>query len=176
MESEITSRSILGDSNLIGLWYLTMLGCGRANKVFYAANHNLVYALDWASRCDFLEGAFIGDLFIGVGFAENTITFDTKLGPITRSEMGFGFLPNCNVFQALKAGRVIMQSCFDKLNVDHMFGTTPEPNKEALAYVRRLGLKMYGPVPNFCMYNGDYVGAYTSHISKDEWTKTKKNS
>ena len=164
-------RSIKGNHNLIGLWYLTMLGQGRANKVFYAANHDLAYVLDWASGLDFIHGAFVDGSLIGVGFVENLVTFETSDGPISRAEMGFGFMENCNVFEALKAGRIIVSNAFSELNLDHAFGTTPELNKKALAYIKRLGFKLYGPIPDFCSYLGKYSGVYTSHISRKEWNR-----
>lgn len=166
--------SIKGDPNLCGLWYLSMRGCGRADKVFYAGPHDLESVLSWIKLTNVFYGAFKDNQLIGVGFVENIQTFHSKVGVITRGEMGFGFLPNCTVFDALQAGRIMVNYCFED-GIDHLFGTTPELNKEALMYAKRLGFDLYGPVPNSCFYLGDYIGQYTSHISKEKWNAGRKN-
>ncbi len=154
-----------------------MVGTGRGDQVFYAAKHDLQGALNWATKCDFIHGVFLEEKLIGVGFVENVLRFNTNQGQISRGEVGFGFLPSCSIFQALDGGRKMLDTFFNKLDIDHLFGTTPEPNKAAIAYAKRLGFSIYGPVPDFCAYNGDYVGIYTSHLSRTEWTKkNSKNS
>lgn len=170
----ITVRDISGNSNLIGLWYLSMLGCGRADKVFYAAPHDLQYVLDWSKDITII-GAFKDDVLIGTGFVNNIQDFTGDNWSRRRAEVGFGFLPNCSIFESLRAGREILDICFSKdgLGIDDMFGTTPEPNKQAVAYIRRIGLALYGPIPNFTNYLGKHVGVYTSYISREQWNQQR---
>jgi len=168
----ITIESIKFSPNHIGWWYLGMVTAGRADKVFYANQHDLQYALTWAKQCNHFWGAFSGDNLIGVGFVENEQFFKSDLGELYRAELGFGFMPNCTVFEALEAGRKMLDASFAEGYTD-LFGTTPEHNLPALAYAKRLGLKLYGPVPNFCHYLGLKSGVYTSHISREEWNKLK---
>jgi hypothetical protein len=168
----IQVEPIKGNHNLIGMWYMLSLPDGRADRVFYAAKHDLKYVLDWADQCDYIGGAFLDGQLIGIGFAENLMRY----GETSRVEVGFGFLPNCNIMQALQAGRKILSHFFETLDVENAFGTTPEKNREALAYIKRLGLKLYGPVPNFCTYLGAVSGVYTSHITREEWKQLNKHN
>lgn len=162
---------IRNDPNLIGLWYLQMKGCGRADQVFYAdPDHNLEMVLSWGKRQNALYGAFRDDMLIGVSFVDNLLSFHSW----RRAELGFGFLPNCTGFQALGAGRLMMDAAFTDLGVNHMFGTTPELNKKALQYSRLLGLKQYPVIPNFCNYLGQCCGVVYSHISKEQWNEQRK--
>jgi hypothetical protein len=87
--------------------------------------------------------------------------------------MGFGFLPTTTGRQALRGAKLMAEESFETLGVDHMFGTTPDLNTEAVRFVKLLGFKMVAHIPNFCSYLGEYCGAYTSYISREEWTTTK---
>lgn len=152
-----------------------MVSSGRADKVFYANIHDLDYALQWAKDCHNIWGAFSGDKLIGMGFTQDPAEFGSVLdnpNNVYRAELGFGFMSNCTIFEALEAGRMMLDAAFAEGFTD-LFGTTPEHNLPALAYARRLGLKLYGPVPNFCHYLGLKSGIYTSHISREEWNKLK---
>jgi len=172
----ISVHSLKGQYNLLGLWYLGMLHSGRADKFFYAGEHTLKSALEWSDKTSYIGGAFLGDDLIGLGFAQDLLHFDTDDGVIIKATIGFGFLPGPNIFQCVKAGRQIVTDCFSTTPIDHMFGTTPDKNREALAYIKRIGFQLYGPIPNYCMYNGEYTGAYKSHISRKEWLLKNNNS
>jgi RimJ/RimL family protein N-acetyltransferase len=67
----------------------------------------------------------------------------------------------------LDAGRQMLGMTFDQYNIDYLFGTTPAVNKAALAYAKRLGFEMYGPIPNSCAFRGKIESTYISHITKD---------
>lgn len=166
----LSVRSIKGDYNLIGWWYLNSVLCGRADKVFYASDHNLKDILDWFDRLTVCIGAFRDELLIGVGFVDTTIIFNKE---IKRGEVGFGFLPNCNVIQALQAGRLIIDQLTGEYGYTLLLGTTPLLNKEALAFAKRLGFDQYGPIPYTSFYLGELTGTFTSVLTKEKWIQKK---
>ena len=164
----ITIQPINKSPNLIGLWYLNMVHSGRADQVFYSFPHNLKFALDWAMNTTAFYGAFRGDELIGAGWVDNVLAIGGD-PPATKAELGFGFMPNCGIFEALQAGRLMLDYSFDVYGIDFLFGTTPLSNKAALAYAKRLGLRLYEPVENFCTYQGKIDACVTSSISKEVW-------
>lgn len=168
----INIHPINKSSNLIGLWYLTMAHSGRANQVFYAFPHDLKFALDWAMNTTAFYGAFRGEELIGAGWVDNVIAIGGE-PVLTKAELGFGFMPNCSIFEALQSGRLMLDYSFDVYGIDFLFGTTPLSNKAALAYAKRLGLRMYEPVDNFCTYQGKIDACVTSSISKEDWIERR---
>ena len=150
-----------------------MVRAGRASQVFYSFPHDLKFALDWSIRTAIFYGAFRDDELFGAGWVDSPLVIGTE-PTLTKAELGFGFMDNCNVFEALQAGRLMLDYSFDVCKVDFLFGTTPLSNKAALVYARRLGLRMYEPVENFCTYQGKVDACVTSSISKERWNERRK--
>lgn len=150
-----------------------MLQSGRANQVFYTFPHDLKFALDWAMKTAIFYGAFRGDELIGAGWVENPLIIGVE-PTLTKAELGFGFMDNCNVFEALQAGRLMLDYSFDVCKVDFLFGTTPLSNRPAIVYAKRLGLRTYEPVENFCTYQGKIDACVTSSITKEQWNERRK--
>ena len=169
----LSVKSIKGDYNLIGYWYLTSVMCGRADKIFYAAPHNLKDILAWFDRLNICLGAFKDDQLIGVGFVDTIIQFNEST---SRGEIGFGYLPCCTVIEALATGRMMINTILNITNGATLVGTTPEPNKSALAFAKRLGFKQFGPIPHTSYYLGEVTGTYTSIMTKEEWNGRKQKS
>ncbi len=149
-----------------------MVHSGRANQVFYAFPHDLKFALDWAMNATAFYGAFRGEELIGAGWIDNLLVIGSD-PPVVKAELGFGFMPNCNIFEALHSGRLMLDYTFDVYGIDFLFGTTPLSNKAALAYAKRLGLRQYEPVDNFCTYQGKIDACVTSAISKETWIERR---
>ena len=157
------------DENLIALWYLLMQNCGRADEVFYSGPHDIRYVLDWAKNCKFWI-AKNGNMCIGAAWISEFVNIGEIETPEIKAELGFGFINNCTIFQSMKAGRMILSDISEKFPlVKHLFGTTPKPNAHALAYAKRLGLKLVAETPSFCKYKGAVQSAITSYWSREDW-------
>jgi hypothetical protein len=109
-----------------------MLHTGRANQVFYSFPHNLKTCLDWVAETVVFYGAFRDSELIGASWLQNLLVIGGD-PPLTKAELGFGFMPNCNVFEALHAGALMLDYSFDVYGIDFLFGTTPRSNRAALA-------------------------------------------
>lgn len=157
-------------NNEFALWYLLSLSSGRADS-FFIPGHDIEFAINWAKGLPFIQGAFRKSDLIGIGYADNVLSYPVDGKIVRRADVGFSFLKNCNVFEALAGGRELLSNCFNELNLDHVFGSTSEGNKPALAYCKRIGMKAHGPVPNFSWYDGKLTGSYTLTISREEWNK-----
>ena len=170
---------ITGNTDIVAAWYY-LLNKDRIPKVFYAdeGQQDILSVLTWAKTVPRMYGAFIGTALLGLGWIESIVPYNLSTGVTYRAEMGFGFTPNSTVFQALYGGRMMVDKAFEESTVDFIFGTTPELNKEAIAYIKRLGFSMYGPIPNYCSYLGKLSGCYTSYVERKSWHeyRTKQTS
>lgn len=150
-----------------------MLHAGRADQVFYSFPHDLKTCLDWVAGTTAFYGAFRDSELIGAGWVQDLLVIGGDPA-LTKAELGFGFMPNCTVFEALESGRLMLDYSFDVYGIDFLFGTTPRSNRAALAYAKRLGLRMYEPVENFCTYMGKVDACVTSSISKEDWHERRQ--
>lgn len=147
--------------------YCRLVQEGTAQKVWYQGNYSLHWLLGWTADPKNATILFIKDgKLCGAGW----VTERQALGDTGKykAEIGFAFFRDTPIFEALKFGRLALKYIADVYEVDYFFGTTPEENRHALAYAKRLGLKLVGPVPNFCSYLGEVKGVYFSYISAEE--------
>jgi hypothetical protein len=92
-----------------------------------------------------------------------------QVGDTTRAEVGFAFLPGGSIFTKLEMGRRMIDWMFSEAHVDVLFGTTPVQNKPALAYAKRLGFSLHGPIPDFSAWRGQSTDVWVSKLSRKEW-------
>lgn len=154
--------------------YLRLVEDGLAQRVWYQGDYSLHWLLEWTADPQngtiiFLRNHDGVASLVGAGWVTNK----TPLGDTgkNKAEIGFAFFKDTPIFEAIRFGRLALKYIADVFDVDYFFGTTPEDNKPALAYARRLGLKLVGPVPNFCSYLGEVKGVFFSSISAEEINK-----
>lgn len=175
MSLEIKVLDVKHHADLLAWLYLKLKLEGRADKIFYQAPHDVVYFLTWVDQLAVFYGGFKDDILVGGGWVGMPSLLEAKedqaplCGKTTfrKAEIGFGFSGDCSVFEALQMGRLMLETTFDSYKIDFLFGTTPESNKAALMYARRLGMELIGPTPNTCVFNGKIEGTYTSHLTKE---------
>jgi RimJ/RimL family protein N-acetyltransferase len=63
---------------------------------------------------------------------------------------------------------MILDYWFDYLNIDVIFGVTPEPNRAALIYVKRAGFKEVGRIPNYTTFDKQVVTGVITSMTKQE--------
>ncbi len=64
---------------------------------------------------------------------------------------------------------MILGYWFEVLKMDLVVGVTPEPNRAALIYVKRAGLKEVGRLPNYTTYKGAIVTGVVTSMTKQEY-------
>lgn len=97
-----------------------------------------------------------------------------------KAEAGMAFFRKTHPRDALLACAMGTDWVFEELNVDVMFGVTPEKNKAAVKFFKRLGRDFYGPIPLFTCFpdgNGGYepCGAYVSAMTRGKWSGVRSN-
>lgn len=102
--------------------------------------------------------------FIGMGWIN---TFQRMGGGHAKAEVGFGFFDGGSVFEKVRLVRMMVDWVFEHLDVDAIFGITPEPNRSAVAFIKRVGFDIVGPLPAYATWGGELCGAYVSCITKE---------
>ena len=148
----------LWDDKVLANIYLRLDAAGLADKVWYQSGHSLSWFLNW-SHCP-ENGTVIlarnngtSVELCGIAWISNK----QELGDTGtyKGEIGFAFLPEVSVGDAIKLGRIGLKFIAGVFNIDYLYGATPDSNKRALAYAKRMGMQMYGPIPNHCVYLGE---------------------
>jgi RimJ/RimL family protein N-acetyltransferase len=65
--------------------------------------------------------------------------------------------------------RLMLDWTFTSRKADVVYGVTPEPNRLAVAFARKLGFTMHGPVPYWSQFRGEACSCYIDTMTRDEW-------
>jgi len=65
--------------------------------------------------------------------------------------------------------KIVLEYWFDWLKLDIIIGMTPETNRAALLYAKRIGLKEIGRIPSFTTLSGEIVGGVVTYMTKDQY-------
>lgn len=161
----------LWDDKVLANFYLRLDAAGQADKVWYQSEHSLSWFLNW-SHCPengtVILGKRIGESveLCGIGWVSNK----QELGNTGqyKGEIGFAFLPEVSIWDAVKLGRIGLRFISQTFDIDFFYGATPSRNKHAVAYAKRLGLQMFGPIPNHCIYLGEPDALWFSYVAASE--------
>jgi len=105
----------------------------------------------------------------GLGWVSDAV----RMNSFTKAEIGIGMF-RCAGKDNLAFGKMMLQSFFSKYAIDVLFGTTPEPNRLALRYSRKLGFDLAGPIPDYCSWRGALTDGWISHMSKSQWLERNR--
>jgi len=64
---------------------------------------------------------------------------------------------------------MILEYWFEQAGIDTLIGLTPEPNRAALLFIRRVGFKEVARIPNYTTFNNEVVTGVTTMMTKDEY-------
>lgn len=73
----------------------------------------------------------------------------------------------------LTFGKLMLDFAFEELKVDILYGITPEKNRAAVWYMRKIGFQPFGPIPGLCCWRGEECGGIMSVLTKDAWQAAK---
>ena len=96
-----------------------------------------------------------------------------------KAEAGIAFFRKTSPRDALMTAAMGTEWAFNELGVDVILSVTPEPNKAAVRFFKRLGREPFGPIPMMTCFpdgKGGYepCGAYVSAMTKVKWQETRK--
>ena len=146
--------------------------------IFYEGEPSLTWFLDWSTRpTNHYLGGFMrpgldkDPLFVGMGwFCQET---NLNEGELIKSEVGMGFFRDYQrAGITVPVGRLMLDVAFERMGFDSLFGTTPVQNRAALAYARKLGFGLSGPIPDYTLWEGKPTGVMISHMTRAMWDES----
>lgn len=157
-------------------FYLDMELSGALPLVFYESEPDIRWFLDWMAEPDtYTMSAWRvhpdpdAAVLAGVGFVNHY----RNMGSLIKAEVGFAFTSkmgaSTSIFQKIQLVRGMITGVFTMTDVDAIHGVTPERNEAAVALIRRVGMRLFGPVPNYTVWNGRPCGVYLSEADKETW-------
>lgn len=159
----------------LGKAYFTFLEEGTLPIIFYERVYGLAEFLGWAMdpKNIFLaafEQAKDDDPdsmeLRGISWINRPVAMNAA-GDLTKSEIGMGFFRGSK--HNLAFARLMLRWLFDHLDLDVIFGTTPEQNRAAVKFARELGFSITGPIPSFTSWHGELTGAWISSLTKQQF-------
>jgi hypothetical protein len=90
-------------------------------------------------------------------------------GRYRKAEVGQAFFRK--VHDPAGYAKIVIDWAFDNLKLDALFGTTPEPNKAAVQFARKLGFHMIGPLDCYATWQGELCGCWISVMTLGRWAE-----
>lgn len=162
--------------------YLRLKRDGQLPVVFYQGEPPDVRRfMDWYSQSEGRAVIVVGGWdvsaeeeprFLGMGF----VNAMEKCEGLTKAEVGFAFFKDVSIFQQISLMRAMISHLFITYPIDTILGTTPERNAGAVAMIRRLGMRLFGPMPNYACWHGQPCGVWLSQTDREHWFNLPENS
>ena len=93
-------------------------------------------------------------------------------GVLSRGEISFLFFRDYQSPSFTdRFGDMILEFWFEILGLDVVMGITPEPNRPARIYVKRVGGTECGRIPNWTTFKGNVVAGVITSITKEDYRK-----
>lgn len=158
--------------DMLAAAYLAMKEDGTLRSVIHQAEPDLRWWLDsFCGKDSLVIGAYrrIGDsaALRGMGFVNQIIAYPG----LTKAEVGFAFWGENqpSIFAKSEIMKAMLDLVFERTSIDSLLGLTPDRNPGAVALIRRIGMRVFGPIPNYCVWHGEPCGAYVSQMDKQTW-------
>jgi RimJ/RimL family protein N-acetyltransferase len=162
----------LVNEETLALAYLQFQRDGTLDTIFHEKRVSLRWALDfWGNEntdilaCGRLKSDRSFEL-CGLGWINNWIRTPTH----TRCDVGHGFMKQFwGKGMPLTWCRLMLAWLFESRNPDVVYGVTPEKNRLAIAFARKIGFTMHGPIPYWSAYKGEACGCYLDSMTREQW-------
>ena len=73
-------------------------------------------------------------------------------------------------------GLKVLEFWLNELDLNVVLGMTPTRNRMAIAFIKKLGMKVLGDIPMAISYRGNYESATISYITKEELKHGRQNT
>lgn len=146
---------------------------GVLDWAFYGEPTSLLFFLQWFSRKDASQlGAYrkIDGQYVPLGLVWINQTF-TLPGKFGRAEVAMAFNRGISPSVLLQVGRMATEWGFVERKLDALIGTTPVENKAAVAFGRRIGYAIAGPVHGMATWHGNMTSVMIQSMTKDQWAE-----
>ena len=170
-------RTDIGDE-LLAVAYLRMQQEELLPMFFWEKPPTLRAFLDWCAQPNsVVVGVFLETIaptldapkveLVGLGCIHSIRSMGGKRHGDT-SEVFF------REFQAMgitgEAGRALLRFAFTECKMDALYGITPCKNLAAVRFMRWVGFKAFGPIPELCCWDGENCDGWISVLTRSMWT------
>ena len=94
---------------------------------------------------------------------------------LTKFDVGWAAFKKWHDFSTtVRAGRLMAEYSFRSLGATALFGSTPVKNRAAVLAAGRVGFELYGPVPNYTVWEGEPCAVMISALTKERWERIKE--
>ena len=143
------------------------------DRVFHEGCPSLTWCLEWFTQPN---TAVLGCFKQVDGRAEmrglgwlNSFTVLHGKSDWRKAELGEAFFRGVGMHETEQFGRLMLTWAFDELKMDVLFGSTPEPNRAAVLFARRMGFKMIGVADGYGLWNGEPCGCWISVLTRQRF-------
>jgi hypothetical protein len=115
------------------------------------------------------------DKYTHIGFAWLNTAIEIGNTGQKKLEVGHAYYRGTRPRHVLTASAMSIEWIFDnRPDLVALYGTTPEPNRAACKFLRKIGLEQFGPLPAYTCYpdgNGNRIicGAILSAMTRERW-------
>ena len=89
---------------------------------------------------------------------------------LTRASGSFGFFKEYQKpMYTDQFSDMILEFWFEQMKIDTLIGMTPEPNRSALLYIKRIGFKEVARLPQYTTYKNEVVTGVVTMMTKDDY-------
>lgn len=159
--------------NELALLYLMLQATGEFGRVF-SPEFTVKKWLEWATDpCTHMIGVWSkagagADVLCAIGFSNVSY----RMGDKTIAEVGFATspaMPMQSVFVKCALIKKILDFAFARTKVDSIVGWIPVANMAAVAFSRRIGISLFGPVRYTALWQNVACPSYICQIDKETW-------
>lgn len=162
----------------VAFGYLMLDRQDLLKRIFHEGVPSLTWFMEWAQKPDStLLGCYkLPDMDLrGFGWIVSTkcLVGSSPENDVRKAEIGEAFFRGIPVQETHAFGDLMIDWAFLELGMTLLLGSTPEPNRAALAYAKDMGFIFSGSIPNITLWNGRPCTARISYLTRDMWEEIR---
>lgn len=166
------------DDEVLAYAYSRFKREGILDILFYEQNYSLIqfvqkYLEENTATLACFSKDPLGNLnLVGIGWINEFF----KMRDFLRCNAGMGFFRRKDGEQPqnlVMLGQMMVEWAFDHLNIDAMHGVTPAGNRAAVAWSKKVGFLVSGPVEGGTVWKGELADVWMSSMTKARWAEKR---
>lgn len=147
-------------------------------RVYPQGVPSIGWFIEWTQKpAHTIFGAYVQSLdaerseLVGLGWACEP--WDVG-GIFRKAEMGMCFFSDhATPAMRIDLADMMIDLTFENDVADVLFGTTPVPNRAAIAFAKKLGFEMSGPIPHYTLWKGRPAAVMVSTLSREDYDRVR---
>lgn len=177
-DGDLYCTSQVSDELLAGS-FLRFKEEGLSKYIWYEGQVSLTWFMEHFTKARGVEVLAVGKQnaggaveMVGLGWLNSKTSIGSVL---TKFDVGWAAFKKWHDFSTtVRAGRLMAEYSFRSLGATALFGSTPVKNRAAVLAAGRVGFELYGPVPNYTVWEGEPCAVMISALTKERWERIKE--